>query len=331
MFQAKFKVPNYYKDFHCKGNACRSCCCQGWMVTLTQDEYFMLMDEDCSKKLKDKIEAYVGILPHPTKEAYARINYDYTGQCPLRLENGYCGLQVECGEDKIASVCRYYPRAPHLYPYPECSVSNSCEAVLEALVKEDYSFSFEEKELSFLFSNDESNHYPSDFVEVSDKCLSILKDGEGDVLSRLNRICVELGMTSLAVDNDLIEDVKRTYRKSISIQDYLASIPSVHPSINDIYDSLLKKYPRLDQYLTNIIVNHFLYVRFPYASEKYTYLENAIALCYVVYLWLLLLFYNLKSDTIDEFVDITGNYFRVAEHSNLYDVILFYFKKRQKK
>lgn len=201
----------------------------------------MLMDEDCSKKLKDKIEAYVGILPHPSKEAYARINYDYTGQCPLRLENGYCGLQVECGEDKIASVCRYYPRAPHLYPYPECSVSNSCEAVLESLVKDDYSFSFEEKELSFLFSNDENNHYPSDFIEVSGKCFSIMKDGEGNVLSRLNRICFELGMKYLSIDNDLIEDVKRTYRKSISIQDYLSAIPSAIPSINDIYVRLLKK------------------------------------------------------------------------------------------
>lgn len=290
----------------------------------------MLMDVDCSKKLKDKIEAYVGILPHPSKEAYARINYDYTGQCPLRLENGYCGLQVECGEDKIASVCRYYPRAPHIYPYPECSVSNSCEAVLEALVKDDYSFSFEEKELSFLFSNDESDNYPSDFIEVSNKCFSILKDGKGNVIARLNQICFELGMT-VAIDDDIIQDIKRTFRKSVSIQDYLFAIPSEIPSIDDIYDDLKKKYPLLDQYLTNILLNHFLYIRFPYVSEKNTCLENAIALYYVVYLWLLLLFYNLKSDTINEFVDITGNYFRVAEHSNLYDVILFYFKKRQTK
>ena len=149
--------------------------------------------------------------------------------------------------------------------------------------------------------------------------------------SRLNRICFELGIKYLSIDNDLIEDVKRTYRKSISIQEYLSAIPSAIPSINDIYVRLLKKFSRLDQYLTNILLNHFLYVRFPYTSEKYTYSENAIALYYVVYLWLLLLFYNLKSDAIDEFVDITGNYFRVVEHSNLYDVILFYFKKDQKK
>ncbi len=87
-------------------------------------------------------------------------------------------------------------------------------------------------------------------------------------------------------------------------------------------------YPDLNRYLQNILLNHFLFIRFPYVSEKTTYGENSICLIYLVYLWIFILFFNLKKKTKEEFVDITGRFFRVAEHSNLYDVIAFYYRKR---
>ena len=95
MITGKFIVPDYYPEFLCKGSKCRSCCCDGWTITVNQDEYFRLRDLDLSKDRKEKVDAYIGILPHPTSDRYARINLNFFGECPRRLENGYCGLQVE--------------------------------------------------------------------------------------------------------------------------------------------------------------------------------------------------------------------------------------------
>ncbi len=328
MFQDKFKVPSYYKDFHCKGKACRTCCCQGWIVTLTQNEYFRLLDEDCSPYLKKKIETYVGILPHPTVDQYARINFDYNGECPLRLENGYCGLQVECGEENIASVCRYYPRAPHQYPSPCCSISNSCEAVLELLMDDNYQFSFENMELSFEFDSEEKDIFPKDYLEKNKKCFIIMNEGGGDIFHRIEKIAKYLGEPKIEFDWSLLCDVCYSYRKSYSIADYLTFAKGEPQSISLIYAELKKNYPNLDTYLKNIILNHFLYIRFPFVSEKNCYQENAVGLYYLVSLWLFILFFNLKKKDKEEFIDITVNFFRTAEHSNLYDVIVFYYRKR---
>ncbi len=328
MFQDKFKVPNYYKSFHCKGKACRTCCCQGWNVTLTQNEYFKLLDENCSSYLKEKIETYVGILPNPTIDRYARINFDYQGQCPLRLKNGCCGLQVECGEENIASVCRYYPRAPHRYPSPCCSISNSCEAVLEKLTEDNYTFSFDEMELSFTFDNEEKNIFPKDYLDKNNKCFSIMKEGKDNIFSRVDQICDYLGQPRVEFDYALLKDICHSYRKSFSISDCLSFTKEKEKPLSLIYEELKKMYPKLDCYLTNILLNHFLYIRFPYISGKTNYQDNAIGLYYLVSLWLYILYYNRKRKDKEDFIDITVNLFRTAEHSNLYEVIAFYYRKR---
>ena len=328
MFQDKFKIPNYYNDFHCKGKDCRTCCCQGWNVTMSEKEYFRLMDEDCSPYLKKKIEAYVGILPHPTVDEYARINFNYNGECPLRLENGFCGLQVECGEENIIAVCRYYPRAPHQFPEPCCSISNSCEAVLELLIDDNYTFSLEKKELVFAFDSDEHDIFPKDYLEMNRRCISIMKDDKEDIFKRINKIANYLGQIDIHLDWSLLVDVCHTFQKSISIGDYLSFSEQKLCSVEEAYKSLEEIYPDLNRYLQNILLNHFLFIRFPYVSEKTTYGENSICLMYLVFLWIFILFFNLKKKTKEEFVDITGRFFRVAEHSNLYDVIAFYYRKR---
>lgn len=328
MFQDKFKVPSYYKRFHCKGKECRTCCCQGWNVTLSENEYFKLLDENCSPYLKEKIEAYVGIIPNPTADRYARINFDYNGQCPLRLENGYCGLQVECGEENIAYVCRYYPRAPHRYPYPCCSISDSCEAILEELMNDSYSFSFDEMKLAFAFDTTKKDILPKDYQDKHSKCFTIVKEGEEDIFTLIDRIFDYLGQPKINFDNSLLKDICYSYRKSFSIADYLYFTKEKEKPLFFIYEELKRDYPNLNHYLKNIILNHFLYIRFPYVSDKTNYKENAVGLYYLVALWLYILFYNLKRKDKEEFTDITANFFRSAEQSNLYDVIAFYYRKR---
>ncbi len=331
MFKDMFKVPNYYDKFHCKGKNCRTCCCQGWNVTLSKKDYFKLMNEECSFNLKQKIETYVGILPHPRIDEFARINFDFNGNCPLRLENGFCGLQVECGEENIASVCRYYPKAPHQYPKPCCSISNSCEAILELLMDNDYTFSLEKKELSFAIDSDEQQIFPNDYLEKNKHCLSLMKEENKNIFERIFKIADYLGQPRIIFDMSILVDIYNTFKNSRSIGDYLSFSNFNSYSVEQAYISLKEIYHDLDRYLQNILLNHFLFIRFPYVSTRTSYKENSIGLYYLVCLWIYILFFNLKKKTKEEFIDITGNFFRVAEHSNLYDVITFYYHKHNNK
>ncbi len=316
MIHGKFIVPSYYKDFQCKGKDCRNCCCQGWKITLTQKEYFQLLDVDCSSLLKEKILAYVGILPHPNELEYARINFDYNGECPLRLENGYCGLQVECGEEKIPSVCRYYPRAPHLYPKKECSISNSCEWVIEYLLQ--HEITFEEKELSFAFEEKEEDNHVED-EEKRKECLLILQKEESLDMCLKEIILFLNGDVSLIAEEkhaSILSELKKTFSHSASLMFLLENCVEMNITVSIEEEEWMKK----------ILINHLFYLRFPYLRK----IQNpGICLYYVVLFWKWILSCNQKAHTKEEFIDLGASFFRVGEHSNLYEVIDFLVKKNQ--
>ncbi len=317
MIHGKFIVPSYYKEFQCKGKDCRNCCCQGWKITLTQKEYFQLLDVDCSSSLKEKILAYVGILPHPNEMEYARINFNYQGECPLRLENGYCGLQVECGEEKIPSVCRYYPRAPHLYPRKECSISNSCEWVIEYLLE--HEITFEERELSFAFEEKEEKMNRIEEEEKRKESLSILQK-ENSLDDCLKEIILSLKEDASMIDKEkhasFLMEMKKTFSHSASLMFLLENCVDMKTSVSKEEEEWMKK----------VLINHLFYLRFPYLRK----IQNpGICLFYAVLFWKWILSCNQKTGTKEEFVDLSASFFRVGEHSNLYEVIDFLVKKNQ--
>lgn len=142
-------VPDYYPEFVCKCGQCRSTCCKGWDVSLSMEEYFRLVGMECSPELRGKMDGAFHIVENPTPERYAQISHNWQGDCPLRLPNGYCRLQCECGEDALSSVCRYYPRSPRTVFDSECACSNSCEGVLELLFGRKEPMTFLLQELTF--------------------------------------------------------------------------------------------------------------------------------------------------------------------------------------
>lgn len=104
-----YLVPDYYKNFQCKGKECRHTCCQGWDVTISMKEYFRLQSMDCSKKLRGKLDRTFYIISQPTEDRYAMIEKNFDHDCPLHMANGYCMLQCESGENALPAICRYYP------------------------------------------------------------------------------------------------------------------------------------------------------------------------------------------------------------------------------
>lgn len=145
----EFLVPDYYPDFSCKMGKCRSACCVGWPISLSRDDYFRLVSMNCSSKLRKKLDCAFYPAENPTPEKYVVISPKYDGNCPLRLEDGCCGIHAELGEDVLAHVCRLYPRGVRLEGERECSCANSCEAVLELLLSRDEPILFEKAVLSF--------------------------------------------------------------------------------------------------------------------------------------------------------------------------------------
>lgn len=128
---------------------CRTACCTGWPVSFSLEDYFKLINEDCSPSLRDRIDRGVRPVLDPSPDRYAEIVPRYDGDCPMRLGNGRCAIHAELGERALSEVCRLYPRGIRKEPEGyEISCANSCEGVLELLFKRRAPLAFVEKELT---------------------------------------------------------------------------------------------------------------------------------------------------------------------------------------
>lgn len=126
-------VPDYYPHFTCKCASCRATCCRGWNISFTMQEYFRQLGMDCSPALRRKLDAAFHPADHPEPHRYAVITPNWQGECPLLDADGLCSLQKECGEEIMSGVCHYYPRTPKSRFGYTCTLTGSCEGVLELL------------------------------------------------------------------------------------------------------------------------------------------------------------------------------------------------------
>ncbi len=145
----RFLVPDYFPDFSCKMGKCRKPCCEGWPISISMTDYFKLLSVDCSPELRRRLDGALHLAPHPTPEGYAQISPRYDGQCPLHLPDGRCALHAEVGEELLSAVCRLYPRGVRQGDALECSCANSCEAVLEQLLRHETPLCFIPTQLHF--------------------------------------------------------------------------------------------------------------------------------------------------------------------------------------
>ena len=130
---------DYYDKFKCKCGDCRSVCCGGWGITVSDEEYFRLIGLDCPAELRYILDCALAVVDDPCPERYAMMKPSYTGKCRLINEEGLCSLQIACGEEVLPAVCRMYPRS---LTENHAGCSASCERVVEMLMRaEPLSFS----------------------------------------------------------------------------------------------------------------------------------------------------------------------------------------------
>ena len=190
-FRHEYTVPAYYPNFKCKTGDCRHPCCIGWDIAIGMEEYFRMLGMDCSPELRRRLDTAFHPANDPSEQHYAIISPRWDGDCPLHLPNGYCGLQCECGETALPSVCRYYPRSPKSKYAYQCQCANSCEAVIEMLFAQEEPMTFTRQRLTFQIANELTHeHDPIAhlFPSVQRACLRILQDRTQTLSQRLDHL-----------------------------------------------------------------------------------------------------------------------------------------------
>ena len=190
-FRHVYTIPNYYPNFRCKTGDCRHPCCIGWDITISMDEYFRMLGMDCSPELRRRLDTAFHPADMPSEQHYAVISPRWDGDCPLRLENGYCGLQCECGESAIPTICRYYPRSPKSKYAYQCQCANSCEGVVEMLFAQTAPMTFLRNQLSFCIAEElphENTPLAKLFPAVQRACIRILQNRSYSLSQRLQHL-----------------------------------------------------------------------------------------------------------------------------------------------
>jgi len=339
----KILVPDYYLHFHCKGGACRSSCCSGWSISLTQDEYFHLLGLPCSDALRHKLDTAFHLADQPTPERYALISPTWQGDCPLHGEDGLCMLQKECGEKVLSSICRAYPRSVKIgSKLHECACSNSCEAVIELLMQHEEPLHFR---LETLPSSQADGLHTDADIRLRYQCIRLMQERFRPLPERMHSIAEYLNhieggaplnlLTVLPSPERLghaIHGLCRMIRalesSSPSMQLYgepvLARYAALSPTEAAAdYDaarrSFASRYPAMDRYMENILVNHIFYEDFPFVEANMPVMEQMLALTAVYALTrLLAVTYCIDHSDENALTDVLAGTFRLIEHSRFY-------------
>jgi len=343
-----YLVPDYYQAFRCKIGQCRTPCCDGWPVTFSMLDYFKLLGVECSPELKRRLDNALHLTEHPAEEEYAMLLPRYDGTCPMRLEDGRCGLQVEAGEGALPAVCRQYPRS--IRP-GECCCSNSCEAVIELLDREApiqfqtisrEEMAFPRKRVHFFETGGRE-------IEIRLWLIAFLQDRSiplGRRLGRLGEAVRRLDEALTAHDFDALDELlsgkteilvpELPDSKSIAldiVRQLLVRMDDLSDSIRDYGKMALRHFdregalsgeaiaqrlsqasPHWEAWFENMMVNHMFFSQFPFQDRPVSLKDDTVAL-FAVYALLLFLSIGAGDGTNERMADIAAALFRLVDHT----------------
>ncbi|MCB2308795.1 flagellin lysine-N-methylase [Clostridium estertheticum] len=107
-------MPQYLSEFNCIGDKCEDNCCYGWNVAIDKniyEKYRKVSDKDLKKLLDKNVKRNRA---NPSKDSYAKIKMNDSGQCPFINENKLCNIHKELGSKYLSKVCATYPRETNL-------------------------------------------------------------------------------------------------------------------------------------------------------------------------------------------------------------------------
>lgn len=335
----RIKVPDYYKDFSCKCGECRHSCCDGWGITVSDEEYFKLIGLDCSAELRRRLDCAFSLLSSGDAARYAQIKRNWLGRCPLQREDGLCALQKECGEDALPKICRLYPRNIVYCTMGEGACSNSCEETVELLMKKK----------DGLFAIDAESPY-AQVIETADsqkliqsRAFDVMRDRSLSLVKRiayLGKVLPEIPEDHEKIPSEeelfgtLISLLSEMEKYSPAFEEYSVvkngafDAKLVRSSFDRAKEAFYKNFPDCDIWLENIMNNHLFYERFPYSPDGKSVFEMYARLCGVFVLTrFTVITYTENKPTEADFADCISGVFRCFEHSDAESVISAKLKK----
>lgn len=224
--EKEFLVPDYFLDFSCKMGDCRRACCVGWPVSISMKEYFSLIGLDCEKELRVKLDCGLKVASYPSEEKYARFEPRYDGNCPLRADDGRCLLHANLGEEVLPDVCRLYPRGVRLTDgILECSLANSCEAVLEILFKKETPIEFSLKKLPLQLPSIAPRKTFFETLDMEQKVrlylISVIQNRKLSLSERIILLGEKLDAMDCAFktkDKDMLNEILHDNKTELSVQ-----------------------------------------------------------------------------------------------------------------
>ena len=290
-------------------------------MAISQQEYFDLLAVEADQQLNDRISRAFYVAKYATPERYAMLNHDWKGNCPLRGDDGLCMIHSSLGESKLPNVCRLYPRSIRR-DISEAALANSCEGVLDILIKRKTQLRFEEVDLGI---TGEGIERPSR-MSLRMQCIGMLQDRN----STLRESFESVGqlITGKRAQNRSFEECLNVlmsfceeYSDNGSLGVYCSNClrrlrlmtENEYIKRKEIID---RKFDDFELKKENIIVNHFFVKKFPFVEERENETEEYESLCALFGFLQLLCVGNLENiETQDDLVDLLSKAFRVVEHS----------------
>lgn len=330
-YKHEFLFPEYYADFACKCGDCRTTCCQKWGITLSQDDYFRVMNTEASPELRRRLDIAFkpAVNPAPTPERFAMISYNWIGRCPIQTDEGLCLLHREHGEGAIPEICRRYPRCIRVSPIHECCTSTSCEYTLELLYRDEAPVRFTTAEIEVFdeaFDTPAAAEIPVDEYKKSRKiAFEILSERTLTIDGRLEALANKFNAV-LPYHIMPKEDVKELYEKllrtSTALSDAEDEVSRYYAADSDVERFCLEDVPKMDIYLEKMLVNHVFYKAFPRSFKDSTLREELASLVALraLHRYVTEAYLAVHSWSIDNFVDVTAKLFRMIEHSRFDEI-----------
>ena len=319
---AKFIVPAYYPHFVCKGGACRHTCCEGLEVNMTEAEYFRLLTLECSPELRRELDAGVRVNGYPDGNRYARLLPNFRGTCHLLDAQGLCMLQRECGADGLTAVCRYYPRSPQIADSPECATANACEETLELLLgmaERGEPWDCLTQELSFDLPGDRpaGGSLVEERTKIRRELIGILADPSEPVQTRLWKLLERIQKCSPEMTQEHVSFVLNRpaaawpvslgalrrfamwcggeYPDMKSYMDAVRRLLDAHPGSDNLGREMearlrnrQEQQPWFPLFFSLVLANDFFYRHVPFAAERCSMGQQAVAFAGMTELLLLM-------------------------------------------
>ena len=316
--------PDYFEDFRCKCGECRSCCCDGWDIAVSQEEYFRLIGMECSDELHHRLECAFRVPEKPAPGHFRLISSNWLGECPMRDSDGLCMLQKECGEEALPEVCRVYPRSLRKEgELLQACCSNGCEAVVETLMAKD--------RLRFRFAQ---LRVRPELVEEADVnmlmlgrlCMECLQDRSRPLRVRIAELRHMVCGTKEEIPG--LEKGMEAFERVLPVMERMSLMP-YRDAVLELWNSGGKyagaaeefeaRFPDWERWMENLLINHMVYMNFPCVDRRMNYAEALKGLCGT---WGLLRMVCIAHTALhhgeEAFVDAAAAVFRVVEHSSFY-------------